>query len=257
MKFHSLPTVDNSRDFYLGGVYAVVLFALIIMLFFQLLRGLDKMHSYALTQSSSVTVSLVDVPLTTSRQNNTPKVLPKEKKESAAEPVETAAPAEDISSLFSEVKTQKIVHTQKPKPSEKIDAKRIASLQKRIKTTTKREVSATAEKVKNLALVQPSQAAGGQAASGGKEVNAYYAKIQATIYDNFFPPANSQGSVSLIRIWLSASGKMTRFKVLRTSGEPLFDREVEQLESRLRRVTFERNPQGKEAVLEVSLVSKE
>jgi len=155
------------------------------------------------------------------------------------------------------VQTQKIVHKARPKETEKIDAKRMASLQKRIKTSEKRTVSATAERVKNLALVKPSQEAGGSKTSGGAEVNAYYAKIQATIYDNFFPPANTEGAVSLIRIWLSASGKMTRFEVLRRSGDPLFDEEVKALESRLEHVAFERNPKGNEAVLNVSLVSKE
>jgi len=259
VKSHSLPTVDTPRDFYLGGVYAVVLFLLIIMLFFQLLRGLDKMHSYALAERSAVSVSLVDLPMTT-KQVNTPKPVPKPevKPEPTPEPEETPAPpVEDISSLFSDIQTQKIVHTERPPEEKKIDAKRLATLQKRIKTTAKRETSATAELVKNLTLVRPSQEVAGQSSSGGAEVNAYYAKIQATIYNNFFPPANSQGSVSLIRIWISASGKMTRFKVLRPSGEPFFDREVAQLEQRLGRVTFERNPKGNEAVLDVSLVSKE
>ncbi|WP_345973238.1 TonB C-terminal domain-containing protein [Sulfurimonas diazotrophicus] len=259
MKSLSLPTVDDPRDFYLGGLYAVVLFVLIILLFFQLLRGLDKMHSYAMTKSSAVSVSLVDVPLVTSKQNNTPKPVPKQEAapEPTPEPEESPTPVEDISSLFSDIQTQKIVHTKRLDEQKKIDTKRLANLQKRIKTTKKRDTTATAEKVKNLNLVRPSQEAGGQSASGGAEVNAYYAKIQATIYENFFPPVNSEGSVSLIRIWISASGKMTRFKVLRPSGEAFFDREVTQLEQRLLRVRFERNPKGNEAVLDVSLVSKE
>lgn len=257
MKSHSLPTVDSSRDFYLGGLYALTLFVLIAMLFFQLLKGLDKMHSYALQKSTAVTVSLVNSPLTTTKKDTAADPVPKVKKKAASKPEEGTAPVEDISSLFSEVKTQKIVHKKTPAKQKKIDSKRIASLQKRIKTTKKRATSATADQVKNLALVRPSQAAGGSKASGGAEVDAYFAKIQATIYDHFFPPANSQGSVALVRIWLSASGKMTRFKVLRRSGDPLFDEEVDALGKRLAGVTFERNPKGEEAVLDVSLVSKE
>jgi len=259
VKSLSLPTADNSRDFYLGGVYAVVLFVLIALIFFRLLQGLDKIHSYALEQRSTVTVSLVSEPLPTAAQVNTPRPEPKPKPketEAPAAPPE-AAPVEDISSLFSDVKTQKIVHKKAPEKQQKIDAKRIAALQKRIKTTEKRQTSATAERVKNLSLVKPMQSPGGKASSGGKEVNAYYAKIQATIYDHFFPPANTEGSVAMIRIWLSASGNLVRFKVLRHAGDASFDREVEQLEARLRGVTFERNPQGKEITLDVSLVSKE
>jgi len=258
VKFHSLPTVETPRDFYLGGVYSVVLFLLIAMLFFQLLRGLDKMHSYALIQSSAVSVSLVDLPKTASKPAPKPEPVPQPKPEPEAAPEEPQAePVQDISSLFSEVKTQKVVHKKRPDTQQQIDAKRLAALQKRIKTTEKRQTSATAERVKNLTLVRPSVPAGGQAASGGAIVNKYYAKIQATIYDNFFPPANSEGSVSLVRLRISAEGRIMSFRVLRRSNVSAFDDEVDALEQRLRRVTFERNPNGKEAVLDVSLVSKE
>lgn len=258
MKSLSLPTVESSRDFYLGGLYALTLFAVIAMLFFQILAGLEKMHSYALKKSTSVTVSLVDRPLTTTKKKDaalTP--VPKVEKKSSLNTEKKTAPVEDISSLFSEVKTQKIVHRKTPRTQKKIDSKRIAALQKRIKTTKKRATSATAEEVKKLALVRPSQVAGGSKASGGAEVDAYFAKIQATIYDHFFPPANSEGSVAQVRVWLSASGKMTRFAILRRSGDPLFDAEVDALGKRLAGVTFARNPKGKDAVLDVSLVSKE
>ncbi|HHH73020.1 MAG TPA: hypothetical protein ENL04_04270 [Sulfuricurvum sp.] len=257
MKSLSLPTAEKGRDFYLGGLYAVTLTVLFSLIFIQLLKGLDKMHSYALQKQSTVTVSLVTMPLTTTKQSNTSKPVPKKEQKPTAKPLEASAPVEDISSLFSDVKTQKIVHKKRPTQQKKIDSKRIAALQKRIKTTQKRKMSATAEQVKRLSLVRPSQEGGGTKASGGAEINAYFAKIQATIYEEFFPPVNSQGSVSLVRIWLSASGRMTRFEVLRRSGEPLFDHEVDQLSKRLAGITFERNPKGKEAVLDVSLVSKE
>ena len=48
-----------------------------------------------------------------------------------------------------------------------------------------------------------------------------------------------------------------KFKVLRRSGLSFFDSEVDALAERLQRVTFEHNPKGEEAVLDVSLVSKE
>lgn len=257
MKSLSLPRVETPRDFYLGALYALALTLLISLIFFKLLDGLGKIHSYALKKQSTVTVSLVNMPLTTTKQKPTPKPVPKQKQEAAAKPTETSAPVEDISSLFSEVKTQKIVHKKRPVKQQKLDSKRIAALQKRIKTTHKRKASETSKTVKNLSLVRPMQHAGGMAASGGEEVNAYFAKIQATIYEQFFPPVNSQGSVAQVRIWLSTSGRLTRFKILRRSGEPLFDQEVERLGKRLAGIMFERNPQGKEAVLDVSLVSKE
>ena len=257
VKSRLLPTADTHNDFYLGGLYALVLFALIVMLFFRVLQGLSEIHTYALQQSTSVTVSLTSVPLPTSKKTDAPRPVPKEEQKPEPAPAAETAPAEDISSLFSDVHTQKIVHKERPKEADKVDAKRVAALQKRIKTSEKRTTSATAEAVKNLALVKPSQEQGGSKTSGGAEVNAYYARIQAIIYDNFFPPANTEGAVSLIRIWLSASGKMTRFEVLRRSGDTLFDEEVRALESRLKQVAFERNPKGNEAVLDVSLVSKE
>jgi periplasmic protein TonB len=257
VKSHLLPRVDSDRDFYLGAAFSAIFFALIFMLFLRILNGLGEIHSYALKRSTTITVSLDTVPVITSKKSNTPKPQPKEKVESASVKEKTSTPPQDISSLFSDVQTQKIVHKADPKKSEQTNKAQIAALQKRIKTIQKRSPSVTADQVKNLKLVRPTQDAGGQKASGGKDVDAYYAKIQATIYDNFFPPSDSEGSVALIRIWLSPSGKMTRFMILRNSGNTSFDEEVRQLEQRLRRVTFENNPRGNEAVLDVSLVSKE
>ena len=255
MKSHSLPTVEAPRDFYLGGLYSVALFALITLVFYQLLIGVERIHSYALKKSSAVTVSLSELPIQTSKTQNEPKPLPQPEKEVVSQ--EQPSAVEDISSLFSNVKTEKIVRKKRAEQSKTVDTNRIASLQTRLKKAAKRAPSATAEKVKKLSLVRPSVPGGGAAVSGGEEVNRYYAKIQAIIYDNFFPPANSEGAVAKIRIWLSPSGRLKDFKVIRHSGEPLFDREVSLLEKRLKTVTFERNPQEKETVLDVSLISKE
>lgn len=257
MKSLSLPTVETSRDFYLGGLYAVVLFLLIAMIFFQILQGLDKIHSYALKKSDRITVTLSDEVYKTSNVQQTTKPLPQPKSEPKSAPKESVAPPQDISSLFSEVKTQKVVHKKRAPSKKKIDSKRLAALQKRIKTVKKRTPSATAQKVKSLSLVHPPKTAGGKTASGGAEVDAYYAKIQATIYNNFFPPSNSQGSVAKIRIRITADGRLAGYKVLRRSGEPFFDQEVAQLGERLKQVRFEPNPKGKETVLDVSLISKE
>ncbi len=258
MKSLSLPTVETPRDFLLGGLYSLVLSALIGMLFFQMLQGLDKIHSYALKKSDTITVTLTDAVFKTSKTHNTPKVTPQKKtmNTSQTKPVPEAV-TEDISSLFSTVKTQRLVHKKRPAPPKKIDSKRLAALQKRIKTTKKRAPSLTAERVKSLSLVHPPRIAGGKSRSGGAEVDAYYAKIQAKIYENFYPPANSRGAVARVRIRLSPDGRLLEYKILTKAGEPFFDQEVQQLGSRLRHVTFERNPKGKETVLDVSLISKE
>jgi len=261
VKSLSLPTVERPSDFYLGGLFALVLFALIVMVFYMMLTGLQRIHSYAMKKSASVTVSLVDMNVPTSKVRNTPRVKPVPKVEqpkSKPVPKTPPAPAPDISSLFSEVKTERIVHKKRVKPTPKtIDTKRIASLQTRLKTSKKRKISATAKKVENLSLIKPVRRSGGKAASGGDKVNAYYAKIQATIYAHFYPPANSAGAVARIRITVDASGTMRDYRVLQYSGEPFFDQEVDRLKDRLRQVAFERNPDGRQVVLDVSLISKE
>ncbi len=260
MKSLSLPTVDRPADFFLGGVYSIVLSVLIVLVFYKMLAGLERLHSYALKKSSTVTVSLVDIPTPTSKVSETKKTSPAPKPKPAPKPQAKPepAPVTDISSLFSDVKTQRVVHKKRPKTTKKkIDAKRIASLQSRLKTSKKRAPSATAQKVKSLSLVRPARVEGGAKSSGGAEVNAYYAKIQATIYEHFYPPANSAGSVAQIRIRIGASGKLLGYRVLRYSGEPFFDQEVDRLGQRLRQVTFEKNPKGNETVLDVSLISKE
>jgi len=256
VKSRSLPTVDNPWDFQLGGLYALILLLFILLIFFRIVQGLDEIHSYALQKSSAVRVSLETVPALTAAKKSTPTPRPESKPVSAAKSDDQAV-IEDISSLFSELQTQKIVQKKRPKPQKKIDSKRIASLQKRIKTTEKRSDSHTAEMMKTLKLVTPVQPSGGGQASGGKEVDAYFGKIQALIYENFFPPVNSQGLVAQIRIRISAAGKLTQFKLLRASGDAAFDHEIALLEQRLRSVSFAKNPDNKEAVLDVRLVSKE
>ena len=258
MKSLSLPTVETPRDFFLGGLYSLVLSALIGMLFFQMLQGLDKIHSYALKKSDAISVTLSDAVFKTSKSHTASQVRPQMKKpDSTPKKRNSEAVTEDISSLFSNVKTQRVVHTKRPAPTKKIDSRRLAALQKRIKTTKKRAPSLTSERVKSLSLVHPPHRTGGKSASGGAEVDAYYAKIQAKIYENFYPPANSEGAVSRVRIRLSPDGRLLEYKILRKAGEPFFDREVQQLGDRLQRVMFERNPKGKETVLDVSLISKE
>lgn len=257
MKSHSLPTVDSRQNFYLGGIYALVLTALIVMIFYRILQGLDDIHSFAIEKNNAVTVSLISVPLPRSRQASTPKpvFVPKVKSTKTAQ--ESKPVVEDIASLFSDVTTQKIVHTKRPKPSEDIDLSRMASLTKRTKTSLKRAPSATAQQVKALKLVRPLQHGSSAATSGGKEVDKYYARIQAIIYENFYPPVNSEGLVASIRIWISASGHLTRSKVLQRSGESFFDQEVSALQQRLEAIAFGANPSGKTTVLDVKLISKE
>lgn len=248
---------SNDYYFYLSGVISFALFGGVLFFFGLVVLSTDQVKSYALKKDKYIAVS-IDLPTQTPSPNNTKKPSPKPqvKPESAPkpEPAEPPKSVPDVSSLFSEVWTKKI----SPKERQKeLDAKRLSAIEKRIKTTEKKKSDLASKKVKELELVRPSAEVVGMSGSSASEVNEYLAKIQAFVYERFYPPVNSEGNSAKIRIWLDASGHLSDYRVMARSGSDAFNDEVSRLEERLKSITFPRNPQGRSIVIDIILTAKE
>jgi len=258
VRFLWLPMAKNSFYFYLSGLLSFLLFIIILLavMFFALSNSRAK--SYALKKENYIAVSIMtDQKIST--KNNTDQTLqsapkPPAKPESKPAVEKTV----DISSMFSSVKTKKIVYKKKArkKPKKIIDQKRIAALQKRLKTTSKKNTSVASNKLKKLNLVKPSVQERGSAASGGSDVNEYYAKIQAFVYEQFYPPANTEGQVAKVYISLDKMGHLLEYRVLVYSSNSMFNREVDQLKNRLMSLRFPKHPDMKAATLNIELISE-
>lgn len=243
----------NDYYFYLSGFLSLSLFILVLFvtLFFVMFK--EKPKVFALTKDKYIAVSIDITPKQKSK--NSAKPAPKPTPKPAAKP-KPSEPAPDISDLFSNVKSPKLAS--KPKVQKKqVDTKRIAAIEKRIKTSQKTTSENAQQKIKELALVKPSIEISGASSSSAHEVNEYYAKIQALIYDNFFPPVSTEGSVAQVKIYLSAQGKLLDFRVLTPSGNTLFNKEVDALAQRLSGVTFPISPDVQEETLSIYLTVQE
>ncbi len=248
----------NERYFYLGGAISFALFAVVVLLF-ALLLSAEKAKSFAMIKDNYVSVSISMQTLQRARSDaKKPKPTPKSKpKESVAEtPTPSPAKAPDIASLFSDVKTQKIVHKKKTTP-QKIDNQRLSAIEKRLKTVSKKENSAATQKIKELRIIRPDENDGGASSSTASEVNEYLARIQAFVYSHFYPPPSTEGSIARVYLSINAAGMMTDFRILKGSGNTLFDSEVEQLEKRLRALSFPKHPKSKPQNMEIYLIAEE
>jgi protein TonB len=251
--------IHNVRYFYISGALSFLLFGIVTLLFITIVFMGNEVKSYALKKEDYIAVSLTLPTQMPSRNRAKPDTRPtpkpvQAKPESSAKPV---APAEtDISSLFSDVWTQK-VDTKKKQLEKKKDTKRLAAIEKRIKTATKSETSSASEKLEKLELAKPTLKLVGSASSSAAEVNEYFAKIQTFVYEHFFPPAGSEGSSAKVRIWLDASGKMDDFRVIAYSGHALFNSEVDRLKQRLQSVDFPGNPESRSIAVDIILIVQE
>ena len=251
----------NNRYFYLSGLLSFTLFFIVIILFFMLLLSTDKLHKYALQKQKYIAVSITLTQNIPTQQNAKPHPIPEPKPLTKIEPEKISEPVQkipDISSLFSSVSTKKITYKKKPKPKKHvINERRIAQMQKRIKMVDKKHSEDAKKRLKTLKLTKPSVKEVGAKRSGGAEVNQYFAKIQALVYQDFYPPVNSEGTSAKVRIWIDANGRLSDYRVLAYSANSLFNSEVDQLKARLKSVFFPKHPQDKPSVLDIILVSQE
>ncbi|MEA3372586.1 MAG: TonB C-terminal domain-containing protein [Campylobacterota bacterium] len=248
----------NDRYFYLSGALSFGLFFLFTALFGLILLKSDQVKSYALKKDDYIAVS-INLPLTKPSRHDTKKPAPKPiVKPEPVQPPKAEVPqtAPDVSSLFSDIWTQK-VSTKPKKDVAKVDSKRLSAIEKRIKTTKSEKSLEASEKIKKLDLKRPSVELVGSSSSSASEVNEYLARIQAFVYEHFYPPMNSEGNSAKIRLRLDSFGKMKDYRILAPSGSPAFNNEVDLLKKRLKSVTFPRHPKRESITIDIILTVEE
>ena len=261
--------VESSREdryFYISGFISLSLFSAVILLFALVVLHKSSIDTFAMQEDNYISVSLnMDLVVPTKNDAKpapepTPKqeIIPEPEPEPAVEEIEsTPEPVNtDVSSLFDDVWTQS-ADTKVEKKEEKVDTKRLAAIEKRIKTKETKKSQKASDKIKTLELVKPSIEVVGASASTAPEVNKYLAKIHAQVKAKFYPPASSEGSSAKVRVKLDANGNVTSYRVLVYSGSNIFNEEVDRLERRLKRMTFPKNPDGKSISLEIILTVEE
>ena len=253
---------NEDRYFYISGFISIALFATVVFLFAIVIFHKSSIHTFAMQEDNYISVSLnMDMVMPTKNEAKpdpkpTPKqeVIPEPEPEPAVEEIEsTPDPVNtDVSSLFDDVWTQS-ADTKVKKKEEKVDTKRLAAIEKRIKTKETKKSQKASDKIKTLQLVKPSIEVVGASVSTAPEVNKYLAKIHAQVKSKFYPPASSEGASAQVRVRIDAYGKVTSYRVLVYSGLNIFNEEVDRLKSRLQRMTFPKNPDGKAISLEIIL----
>lgn len=236
---------SNNRYFYSSGLISISLFTFFLFLIIQTLFSNSKIDAYALKKDNYISISLE---------------MPKVQKSTKAIPqkeVEEIAPVEsrdiNIDELFSDVWTKNV---QKIKPKEqKVDNKRLQDIAKKSKTIETKSSRKSSQKVMADDMVKNSEDS--LKDSSADAVNEYFAKIQALVYQNFFPPSNSQGYSVKAVIELSPIGKVIDFRILTYSANDALNEECDKIKKRLLGVLFPINPQNKSGKYTIVLKAKE
>ncbi|QFR49000.1 hypothetical protein FJR48_04380 [Sulfurimonas lithotrophica] len=241
---------DNNYYFYLSGFISLSLFFLVTATFIYMLFRDVKIKSYALDKKEFISVSLNTV-VSIPKKNNLPNTI----EEDITVPIQKEENI-NIDDLFSDVSTKEI--TKRKTKSKQIDSKRYNEIAKKVKKSKKKDVESISEKVKSIEsneLAKQSDISSSD--SSADEVNEYLAKIQATIYNHFNPPQNTQGKSAEVVIELSSIGKMLDFRVLTYSDNESFNDELKKIKKRLQSVIFPKNPNNENYRLRTIIISKE
>lgn len=252
--------MDNNKYFLASGGISLAFFSFVLGSFFYVIAHNSKTKIYALEKNEhiSVSIDLSKIKTTAKESRNKtidlpPVEIPQE------EPVEdkpeiTKAKNINIDDMFSSVWTKDI---KKQKPKEKvIDTKRKQEIAKRIKTIDTNKAKPVNQKLEDISL-EKGKDLKTENSSSGNEVNEYNAKIEAIVYQNFNPPANSEGLSVRAVIELNAIGNMIDFRILNYSENQLLNEECDKIKNRLRGVLFPKSPNNKTQRITVILISKE
>lgn len=249
---------NHDRYFFLSGLLSVGLFFILLYLAVFGLFVPTKVEQFGMTKSEYISVSISPNPVPLPDQTAPAPQLPPpvEASETAAPSVEKTPPkpepVPDISDLFAEVKSEKPPKKPREEPKRNEQLNQLEN-----ELLTRQETARFSDKVSKVDLSKPSVKMSQQGGSTGPVVNEYRAKIQGLVHNAFRPPAGTVGKEARIRMTISASGKMLRYKVIRYSDSGPFNTEVDWLKERLESVRFPDHPEGRDTVLEVILAAKE
>ncbi|MCF6310100.1 MAG: TonB C-terminal domain-containing protein [Sulfurimonas sp.] len=208
----------------------------------------DKVKSFALKKDNYISVSLITPKISSnSAKKSVQKQIVKEK----VKAVETKEI--DIDNLFSDVWTKSIKKTEKTE--KKVNKRRLLEIQKKINKSNENRVESISKKLQRMDA--PKVKNESVKTSTASEVNEYLAKIQALVYEYFYPPQNSQGNSVEAIIELSPIGKVYDFRILRYSSSSELNSECDKIKDRLMGVIFPENPDNSSGTYTITLTSKE
>ncbi|MGE0738148.1 MAG: TonB C-terminal domain-containing protein [Sulfurimonas sp.] len=245
----------------MSGLISISLFLFFMALFFVGIMMSNDVKSYALQKDDQISIS---VNMANIQVDNVKKSIEKPVEKEVEKPVVKEVPKEEaivqtqkkeinIDNLFSQVTTKDIKKDDK-KVEKEVDKRVAQELSKKSTKAQENQVESLASKMEKINSQVKSDKA--TKASTGSDVNEYRATIQALIYENFFPPENSQQKVALAVIELDAFGKMIDFRILTYSNDSLFDSECDKIKNRLKTVLFPKNPDNKSGTYKIQLISE-
>ena len=246
---------NDEYYFYLGGFVSFALFFLFSTFFVLFIVEKSRIKQIQISASDYIAVNLDSIPTAPPKQiTKTKQVKAEEPKEKALESIETPKQVNtDLSSLFGEVKTKKLVkrnNTKKPA----IDDKFIKKITKRIKTKDTKQVKSNeaSSLVKNLKLSKEHIKIVGDSSG---VVDEYLAKIHAEIYAKFYPPVESVGKSAKVRLEIDEYGVLVSFRVISYANDELFNEAVDTCLNSLHQ--FATHPENKAISLDIILTAKE
>jgi len=238
----------KNHYFYISGFISLTLFTFFLLLAVYMMLSLKDVKQFALKKDNYISISIT-----------TPKVESKSAKKSVLKPVikqiETPLKQKEVNldNLFSDVWTKSIKKTKKEPP--KIDKRRLQAISKKIKKTQTNKIESISKKLQDMKSKTLDDKP--KKISTANEVNEYFAKIQAIVYNNFYPPQNSQGHTVRAVIMLSPIGKVLDFRILNYSANSEFNSECDKIKDRLSSVIFPVSPDNKSGSYTIMLTSKE
>ena len=245
--------VENNRLFFISGFASLFFFSVSVLIVVWQAKVFVQPLAYASVKSEVISVSLdspaVTEPMPKSEiSEEVAHVKPEMEKVVKHDEVKQTQP--QITDLFSKVKVANSPKESKQSPKELSELNALEE-----KVLSMKRSSKLFEKAKSIDLAKMGVKV--IAPSSGPLVNEYYAKVQGIIYANFHPASGTQGFSARVRIVLSADGKLDSYRVISSSGNGLFNAEVDWLKERLRQVSLPQNPNGDEAIFEIILTAKD
>lgn len=254
--------VNKDSYFYISGFISLSLFTFFIAIFFIAIIMSKDVKSYALKKDDFVSVSLdminvqstnvkkaVDAPIVKEIEKPVVKEEEQEKTEMTPQKKEI-----NIDNLFSQIWTKDIKKEDK-KIEKEIDKRVMQELSKKSLKSTENKVESVSSKIEKVN--SKDKAEKDSKSSTGSEVNEYFAKIQAIVYQYFTPPENSQGKMVKAVIELDSFGKVIDFRILTYSDSDSFNSECDKIKGRLTNVLFPKNPDNKSGTYKINLISQE
>ncbi len=235
--------------FYISGFISLSLFFFFLLISLYMLVSTDKTNVFAIKKDNFISVS-IEIPeiMTRSIKKNKPKEV--------VEKTVTPIKSKDINidNLFNDVWTKSI---KKPKQIEKKvnNNKRLHEIQKKINKSNENKVELISKKINTNDVLKVSDKT--VKTSTAHEVNEYLAKIQALVYEHFYPPQNTQGNSVKAILELSSLGKMYDFRILTYSSNSELNKECNKIKDRLINIIFPKNPSNSFGPYTIILRSKE